>query len=415
MRSLLDAFEHSQFSFVITDAEPGPRGQRFLFVNDSFKQQTGYTEAELHGRTPRILQGPATDTDVIARLRTALEREEPFLGQTVNYRKDGSSYLVRWSINPLRDEGGRVIAYISNQMEVSQQVRDREQALFLAEALNQSAEAVLITDLNAEILYSNPAFSHLTGYPRDQLIGSNARMFKAGQMSEAFYDEMRNTLLNNETFEGIFLNQHRHGHYFFQREMITPVLDSEGHPRFYVATSNDSSEQVRKSRDLEYRAYRDPLTGLFNRARFDEVIALNLRQWQEQGRLFSLIFADIDHFKPLNDTLGHDVGDAILKQVAETLSAAVRDSDVVVRWGGEEFCIILDAPAAVALRVADTVRARIAEIVPADYQGRHLSMSFGVTEATHGDDSETIVGRADQALYTAKNAGRNRVVCLPDN
>jgi diguanylate cyclase (GGDEF)-like protein/PAS domain S-box-containing protein len=409
IKSFLQAFEHSMMTFVITSTETDAVPYRFLYINQRFKQQTGYQEQDLKDQSPALLQGPKTNPEVLAELERKLRCQETFIGQAVNYRKDGSEYIVRWSINPILDDQQQVVAYISCQMEVNERVEDQEQAFFLAEAINQTADAALITDLKGKIVYANRAFTLLTGYELEEIKGRNTRMFKSGKMPEDFYQRMWETLIKNQSFKGIFLNRHKDGHAFFEQKTITPIVDEYNHPMYFLAISKDSSEVIEKTHHLEYKAYHDALTGLFNRSKFDELMVAKLRHFEHEGAVFSLILGDLDDFKVLNDTYGHDVGDEVLKQLASVFRHSLRKDDVVIRWGGEEFCILIDSDLKSTEFVAQLLKDRIAEIDMEALPDIRLTMSFGVAQAQTGDDPESLFKRADEALYEAKQSGKNRV------
>ncbi|KUJ72377.1 diguanylate cyclase [Thiomicrospira sp. WB1] len=409
IRSFLQAFEYSMMTFVVTGTEDEPVPYPFLYVNQRFKEQTGYSEAELKGQSPKLLQGPKTSPEVLAELDQKVRRQETFIGQTINYRKDGSEYIVRWSINPILDDQQAVVGYISCQMEVNERLEDQEQAFFLAEAINQTADAALITDLKGQIMYANHAFTRLTGYSLDEIKGRNTRMFKSGKMPESFYRDMWEALLKNQSFKGIFLNRHKDGHAFFEQKTITPIVDEYNHPMYFLAISKDSSEVIEKTHHLEYKAYHDALTGLFNRSKFDELMVAKLRHFEDEGHQFSLILGDLDDFKVLNDSYGHDVGDEVLKQVAEVFRRSLRKDDVVIRWGGEEFCVLIDSDLSSTEFVAQLLKDRIAELKLDALPDINLTMSFGVAQTQVGDDPESLFKRADQAVYAAKQAGKNQV------
>ena len=397
-------------TFVVTATESADIPYEFLYVNERFKLQTGYQESELYGQSPKVLQGPKTSPSVLAELKEKITHNQTFIGQAVNYRQDGTEYIVRWSINPLMDAEGEKIGYISCQMEVNETIHDQDQAFFLAEAINQTADAALITDLSGQIVYANHAFSRLTGYTLAEIKGKNTRMFKSGKMPEGFYQKMWETLIQNQSFKGIFLNRHKNGRAFFEQKTITPIVDENNRPMYFLAISKDSSEVIEKTHHLEYKAYHDALTGLFNRSKYDELIIAKLRHLQDEGEGFGLILADVDDFKYLNDTYGHDVGDEVLKQLADVFRHSLRKGDVVIRWGGEEFCVLIDSDVQSTEFVAQLLKDRVSELYIEALPDVQLTMSFGVTAAVSHDTPEGLFKRADQALYRAKKNGKNQVV-----
>jgi diguanylate cyclase (GGDEF)-like protein/PAS domain S-box-containing protein len=409
IKSLLDAFEHSMFSLIITETADAVPPFRFLYVNERFKQQSGYSENDLKNKSPKILQGPHTNPKTIAELHDTIRQGRTFIGQATNYRKGGSEFIVRWSINPVRDAQNNIIAFISCQQEITELIQKQEEALFLAEAINQSADAALITDIKGNIVYANKAFTELTGYDLHEIKGQNTRMFKSGKMDDAFYKHMWETLIKNQSFKGIFLNRHKNGREFFEQKTITPILDENNRPMYFLAISKDSSEIIEKTHHLEYKAYHDELTGLFNRSKFDEVVNAKLRHYKLNNEKFSLIMCDIDDFKHLNDTYGHDAGDSVLKHIANLFQASLRKDDIIFRWGGEEFCILIDSDLSSTEFVAELLRKRITELTIDTLPDIRITMSFGITDAKSSDTLETFFKRADETLYRAKTHGKNQV------
>lgn len=157
------AFMQAWNAIVITEADPA-NGYRVQMANPAFCKMTGYALEELQGRTLKILQGPQTDATVIERLRGCLKEHRYFEGTTVNYRKDGACYVVRWNISPVRDESGTVTHFVSVQQDLTEYVRAERENRLLARALDASSDPVLLTDAKGEIIFTNSAFAGLTGY-----------------------------------------------------------------------------------------------------------------------------------------------------------------------------------------------------------------------------------------------------------
>lgn len=409
VRSFLNAFECSMISIVITDAEQGASGEKFLYANQMFLKQSGYSEKDLFGKTPRILQGPKTDKKLLQELKQTIFRQQTFIGQAINYRKDGSEYIVRWSINAIKDEQGDVVAFISCQTEVTEQVGEHQLSTILAEAINQTADAAMITDLQGNIIFSNQSFSLLTGYSREELLGSNMRIFRSGQMPASFYRKLWESLLKNESFDGIFLNKHKDGHLYFEHKIITPILDEQKRAMYFLAISRDTTEQIHKTDSLAYQAFHDPLTGLYNRAKLDELAVYKVRDYIYYGKVFSLLIGDIDNFKQINDRFGHSVGDQVIQAIAESLVSSLRQDDIVVRWGGEEFCVLLDTDLQSAHKVAETLRKEIANHDFSSILDSKVSISFGMASIQPDEGFQQLFSRADQGLYQAKADGKNCV------
>ena len=407
VRGFLAAFEQATESVVITAPHEDVGGERFLYANQAFLRRSGYSEAELRGKSPRILQGEKTNRAVLNSVAEALAREECFIGQNTNYRKDGGEYIVRWYIAPLRDEANRVAAWFSLQREVPPQPNLREEALFLSTALNQTADSVIVTDLKGDIVFVNSAFTQMTGYSGDEVLGKNARILQSGKQSRSFYADLWHSLLAGHTFRETFINRHKDGHLFFEEATISPVFDHHGEPLYYVAIGKDITELMEKSQSYAQKAYHDALTGLYNRLKFDEVMARKLAGPWPPPRPYSLVVMDIDNFKLINDEYGHGVGDEVLKALAGLLLSKLRHNDLLVRWGGEEFVLLVDNDATKTARLAEKLREAIAGY---RFDPRFaVTVSMGVSEVREGDDPDSLFKRADEMVYRSKREGKNRV------
>lgn len=405
------AFEQSFNAVLITDADLGPGGCRIVYCNPAFSRMTGYSAAELVGQTPRILQGPLTDAATLQRLRATLHAGQRFEGAAINYRQDGSPYHVEWHISPLRAPGGQVTHFLSVQQDVTALKRAEQRRDLLVKALDVAPTAIFITDADGQIVYANPAFEQLTGYAVPEALGqSPSLLHMPGAHDPDFYRGLKQTLTSGAPFEATFTNRRRDGSVYYCSQSITAMCDPvTGQISHCVSVAADVSPMVEHQRRLQIQARRDALTGLYNRHAGEEVLHRCEAALQADRMSYAVVLADIDHFKRVNDRFGHAVGDRVLQTVARILAAQVRAGDAVVRWGGEEFLLILPAVALeAAAELAQRVRAAVAAHLDAEVGP--LSISLGVAAATWGQGSATLVERADQALYSAKAQGRNRVV-----
>jgi diguanylate cyclase (GGDEF)-like protein len=195
--------------------------------------------------------------------------------------------------------------------------------------------------------------------------------------------------------------------------VVGPIRDGEGRVESIFLTVQDVTELVEQEQKLLQMNSRDGLTGVFNRRYLDHRLEVELERFRRYGRPLSVLIADVDHFKRVNDEHGHPCGDAVLAGIAEVLVRSVRKADVVARYGGEEFCCVLpETELAGALVVAEKLRAAVeAQVVPWKEQALRVTVSLGAAQALdHAEDAKALVGRADAGLYAAKAAGRNRVV-----
>jgi diguanylate cyclase (GGDEF)-like protein/PAS domain S-box-containing protein len=403
------AFEQAFNAVVITTATQDKEGPRIIYCNPAFCTMTGYSQQELIGKSPRILQGPLTCREIIQTLRDALHNGTFFHGSTFNYRKDGSSYLVEWNISPIRNQAGEIEAFVSVQQDITRRTEAERLKSLLASALHATEDAVMIADLQAEIIFVNEAFETQSGYSSAEILGKTPEFLQSGEQSEALYRQIRERLKRGESCQITLTNRHKEGHYYYSAQTITPLKDESGRVHHYVSVSKDVSAEVAKVEALRKLAHHDVLTGLLNRRAGEQRLRRCVSISHAEHCTYALILADIDEFKQINDIHGHDVGDEVLQRCATFLRKYVRNTDYVVRWGGEEFLIILphcdvDKAKEIAERICHQIASTLIPTV------ERVTLSIGVAL---GHDKETytdVLRRADQALYFAKRNGRNQVI-----
>ncbi len=279
----------------------------------------------------------------------------------------------------------------------------------LALALECSADALLLTDIDGVIQHVNPAFESMTGYARVETIGRTpAVLLNSGHQSRDFYRALWDALRGGNEFRGTFVNRRRDGEIFHEEETIRPLFDTQGSITHFMSVGRDVSGRVRLIERLTHAATHDALTDLPNRALFHDRLAQALRHAERGGESFAVVIVDIDRFKAINDAYGHAAGDAIIRAVAARLQASVRAADTVARLGGDEFgLLLLDQHGA-----AGTERA-LAKIVHAFASpltiGAHrfaLTVSIGAALSPAGaPDLQALFERADRAMYAVKRAG----------
>jgi diguanylate cyclase (GGDEF)-like protein/PAS domain S-box-containing protein len=280
-------------------------------------------------------------------------------------------------------------------------------------AVDHSAAAIVITDPNGVIEYANPAVSHTSLYPAEELIGQRPSLFKSDLVPAETFTALWTTILAGSDWRGELLNRRRNSELYWEDVAISPVLDEIGNITHFVAVKEDISRSKKLEEELRSLATFDELTGLLNRRSFLELAGQEFsRRLRHSGSLTALML-DIDHFKLVNDTYGHPAGDEVIRTVAAVCRTVLRERDLVGRFGGEEFCcIMLDTPPEQVAVVAERLRAAVAALVVDLPDGQHctITVSIGISDVTAADIAiDAVLGRADAALYQAKRSGRNCV------
>ncbi len=332
--------------------------------------------------------------------------------------------------------GAIVVGFLALNRKLRREIAARKQTevvmLARGAAIEAAAEGVAITDPDGVIEYVNPALIRNTGYTKEELVGRHTRIFSSGCHDKAFYENLWNTICSGNIWRGEIVNRRKNGSQFTELMAIAPVCNERGETVHYVALKHDISDRKRMEDDLKQTnamleaqlaeihrlqeelrelAVRDGLTNLFNRRYLDETLERELARAKREGYPLSLVMIDIDHFKKLNDTYGHQAGDKVLRELAALLWSNVRTGDVPCRYGGEEFVVLLPRmPLEVALDRAEDWRNtfRTMRVPFGDFQ-LETTISCGLSAyPEHARTPDELVRCCDEALYRAKRGGRNR-------
>ncbi|WP_342129152.1 EAL domain-containing protein [Hydrogenophaga sp. OTU3427] len=285
-----------------------------------------------------------------------------------------------------------------------------EAALQLSAAVfDKSSEGFLITDAQQHIIKVNPAFTQITGYEAEEIMGKLPSYLASGHQSREFYADMWHELNTTGQWQGEVWNRRKDGQVYPEWLSITRVLDDEGLTRHYIAIFSDTSQRKAHEAQIRSLAHFDPLTGLANRTLLKDRVDHDLSQAKRNREPLTLMFLDLDHFKNINDSLGHHIGDLLLEEVARRITAVVREQDTVARLGGDEFVAVLPSTGAHdATHIARRLLEHISQPYQLEQHELNITPSIGLAlYPEDGADYQTLYRCADTAMYRAKQQGRN--------
>lgn len=283
-------------------------------------------------------------------------------------------------------------------------------------AIEQTAVSILITDVDGNIQYVNPAFEKTTGYTFQEVKGKNPRILKSGLTPDEVFEELWGTITRGKPWEGELINKRKDESIYYEEARISPIIDNEGKITNFLGIKQDITTRKYLEEKLKQTSIRDPLTNVYNRGYVFERLYQNIELYKRERSNFSLAILDLDHFKKINDTYGHQVGDFVLKEFAEMMACNIRAYDTMGRYGGEEFIILFHNCDKVT---ASKTLERILESInnySFKYGDEKLNITFscGIAHAMELNDDEmtvqSIVELADKRLYNAKETGRNNIV-----
>ena len=346
----------------------------------------------------------------IIRQHYAQQRREQF--ETRHKRKDGTLFDVEVSGMPLDLKGQPVMFYSSRDIT---ERKKYESEIRIAATAFESQEGMSVTDANGKILRVNQAFTNITGYTAVEVIGKSSSILKSGRHDADFYKAIWESVSSTGAWEGEIWNRRKNGEVHPEHLTITAVKSAEGIVTNYVSTLTDITLTKAAEDEIKHLAFYDPLTRLPNRRLLLDRLRQSLASIERSGRTGALLFIDLDNFKTLNDTLGHDIGDILLQQVANRLESCVREGDTVARLGGDEFVIMLEDLSKDSIEAAEQtelVGNKVLSTLNQTYQlaahEYHNTPSIGATLFSDNSQSiDDLMKQADIAMYQSKKAGRN--------
>ncbi|MFB5142217.1 EAL domain-containing protein [Vibrio diabolicus] len=313
--------------------------------------------------------------------------------------------------SPVRDNDGNLIGILGMTRNITRRKMVETQLSLASKIFNNSQEGMVITDRNANIIDVNTAFTQITGYRSEEVIGKNPRILRSGHHDQGFYKQLWHQLETKGQWKGEFINRKKDGSIYPQLATISAVMDDKNHLINYICVFEDISVRKAHEEKLQRMAFYDPLTNLPNRTHLLSLLEQHIETGHKNQQTFATLFLDIDHFKHINDSMGHFCGDQLLSKLAIRLQDILHLNAHVARIGGDEFVIILpDVHSDVALleTVGDILSVFQQPFDLANHDSLRVSTSIGIAlYPRDGQDSETLLKNADTAMYLAKKNGRN--------
>ncbi|AFV97626.1 MULTISPECIES: diguanylate cyclase [unclassified Sulfuricurvum] len=281
--------------------------------------------------------------------------------------------------------------------------------LRLSKALEESGDTVVITDTEGKIEYVNRAFEQQSGYLAQEVIGHKPSILRSGEHQNSFYQHLWDTILSGETYRGVLTNKRKDATLYHEFKTIVPLKNKRQELTNFISTGKDITTRILFEHELEKAASTDPLTNAANRLQCNRWLKLATEHAQDSNISVALILFDIDDFKKVNDTFGHNAGDDVLSKIAEVVRSIVRSNDMFARWGGEEFVILqIDTPFEGTIALAERLKKEVEHATFKEVG--QITVSIGVAQYNGVESIESFVKKADDAMYQAKTEGKNRVI-----
>ena len=380
--------------------------------NPAAEKLFGYQASDAIGKNIKMLMpAPYQENHDDYLENYAATRQRRCLGQGFRevhgLRKDGTVFPMDLSISDLLLPDKQL--YIGIVRDTTQRKLDEAQMAKLSLAIEQTADSIMITDRDAVIEYVNYGFEHTTGYARTEVLGKRASILKSGVQDTHFYQTLWRRIKAGKVFQEILVNRKKNGSLYYEEKTITPLRNERDDITHFISTGKDITERMRTQKRLQFLAHHDVLTNLPNRLLFMDRIALAIAHAKRNKTLLALLFLDLDRFKKINDTLGHTVGDILLKQLSERLKHNLREADTVARLSGDEFAVLLPdiQHADDVLPITHKILRQFTEPFLIENHELFITTSIGIALfPDNGDDPDTLLKHADTAMYAAKAQGR---------
>ncbi|MEY3220220.1 MAG: hypothetical protein RIT27_1577 [Pseudomonadota bacterium] len=375
----------------------------------------------------------------ICPVKTVKQTKKPLVVEHLHYDDNHELHIMEVFAYPIFDNEGNVKQIIEYVIDITERKQTEEKLRQLSQAVEQAPVSIVIANTNGNLQYVNPRFAQVTGYSREEVLGENPRILKSGQTPPEKHVELWNTITQGKIWCGELINKRKNGEIYYESAIISPICDDQGKITHYVGVKEDITDRKRAERallesnlqlqvqlneikrlenELREQANRDPLTGLYNRRYLHEKLPQEIVRATQQNYPISFIMIDLDHFKTINDQFGHDMGDLVLQTFAKQLLQQIRSTDIVCRYGGEEFLVVLpNTSIEAAYQAAERWRVSLEKlkITVEEHHNIYATLSSGIAFfPQHGATITKVISAADKALFQAKEYGRNRVIISED-
>jgi diguanylate cyclase (GGDEF)-like protein/PAS domain S-box-containing protein len=408
------AAESARFVRAVTDALPAmvaywDSDLRCRFANSRYKEWFGKSADVVVGMHMRELLGEKLFALNEVYIRGALAGQPQNFERTLT-KADGSIGHTWANYLPDRKPDGAVAGFFVLVSDVTPLKNAEAKLRLAASVIANTSEAIVVADANGRVESVNPAYTRITGFREDEVIGTKQHIFAVKDAASVPPEALQLSLDTEGHWQGEVWNRRKNGESFLEWKSLSKIVDANGRLEHYVSVFNDITDYWRRDEEVRRLAFHDALTDLPNRALLTERLTQLLAMAQREKRNLAVLFMDLDGFKHVNDTLGHEVGDHVLIAAARHLQALVRAADTVARVGGDEFVVVLDNPqdndevALIATRIIDQVNE------PLTINGRTVQVGTSIGIAIHptaGRTVDELVRSADAAMYAAKKAGKN--------
>ncbi|MBF0516275.1 MAG: EAL domain-containing protein [Nitrospirae bacterium] len=378
-------------------------------LNHAVRDVLMYDTDELIGtRASALFEDGAVVEEKLREVRFRGQSDEISRIEVSLITKSGAKVAAQCSFSLMKEVENRDIVCVAADITVRKRYEDDLRKLSIA--VEQSLSSIIITDKHGNIEFVNQKFTETTGYTLAEVKGKNPSILKSGKHPPEFYKRLWDTITSGKEFRADVCNRKKDGTLYWEFQSIAPIKDTLGNITHFIAVKIDDTERKHAEERLKQLAHFDMLTGLPNRSLYEDRLRQTLLQAKRTDFNFAVMFLDLDKFKYVNDTLGHHIGDLLLKEVAQRLKESVRESDTVARMGGDEFQILLSkiTKPGDAATIAEKIIKSISEPFILNAQQCNIGVSIGISVfPDNGDNMELLTKNADMAMYQVKEHGKN--------